>query len=83
MNEMQEMADGQLSDGRRFTVSPVFGRHIRQARRMQNEADIDYLFGLTAQVTLIDGKPITPHDLDDLPGKDVVALQAAVQKKMI
>lgn len=68
-----------LSDGRLATVADFKGKHIRNARRMQLEAGYDFLFALIAQVTTINGAGIVPEDLDEMPGKDVVRLQAAVE----
>lgn len=68
-----------LSDGRLATVADFKGRHIRNARRMQLEAGYDFLFALIAQVTTINGVGIVPEDLDEMAGKDVVRLQAAVE----
>nr|WP_294864346.1 hypothetical protein [uncultured Pseudogulbenkiania sp.] len=71
-----------LTGDRVARVGEPKGLHIRQARRMQQEAGIDYIFALIAQLTTIDGQAIVPHDLDDLPGRDVVKLTETVQGKM-
>lgn len=68
-----------LSNGRSAVVEPFFGRHIRQARKMALEAGYDFTFALIAQVAKIDGAGITPDELDDMPGNDVIKLQEAVQ----
>lgn len=77
-----ELTEIKLSDGRVARVGEPKGLHIRQARRMQQEADIDYIFALIGQLTSIDGAGITPHDLDDMPARDVVKLTEAVQGKL-
>lgn len=68
-----------LKDGRKAKVVPFKGKQIRIARKMQLEAGHDFLFALIAQVTTIDGHGIVPEDLDELDGKDVIKLQAAVE----
>ncbi|QOD81892.1 phage tail assembly protein [Chromobacterium haemolyticum] len=73
------LAEVKLSDGRVARVVPFKGKHIRFARRMQVEAGHDFLFALIAQTTTIDGQGIVPEELDEMDGKDVVKLQAAVE----
>lgn len=73
------LAEVKLSDDRVARVVPFKGKHIRLARRMQAEAGHDFLFALIAQTTTIDGQGIVPEDLDELDGKDVIKLQAAVE----
>lgn len=68
-----------LSGGRYAVITPFKGRHIRQARVMMREAGHDFLFALIAQTVTIDGKSIVPEDLDEMDGKDVIALQSAVE----
>ncbi|ACO74629.1 hypothetical protein LHK_01643 [Laribacter hongkongensis HLHK9] len=71
-----------LSDGRKASIAHIKGIHIRKARKMANEAGIDYQFALLAQIVTIDGHPIADFDLDEMRGTDVITLQLAAEKKM-
>lgn len=65
-----------LSDGRKATVLDFKGHHIRQAQRLMGDDTSLFLFALISLCVEIEGKPVLIEDLDHMPGKDVMKLQA-------
>jgi len=69
-----------LSDGRKAVIRDAKGRDLFEAMRLANEpGEISKL--LLARVTLIDDKPITEDDLEELPLEDALALLDAFTER--
>lgn len=63
-----------LPSGKMAKISGFKGRHIREAQRMADSDVSKMTFAMIALTTTIDGQPIVMEDLDDMDGKDVIAL---------
>jgi hypothetical protein len=67
----------ELSDGRKATiVTEPKGSHQRKAQKMMGDDTSLFLFALISLCIEIDGKPITMEELDEMPMKDTIKLQA-------
>jgi hypothetical protein len=55
---------------------PFKGKHVRQAQRLTDGDMSKAQFAIISVACLVDGKPITIEELDELPGVDVMAMIA-------
>jgi hypothetical protein len=80
MEEIKEPFKGSqeavLPSGKVAVVSDFKGKHIRQATEMADGNAGKMIFALIAITTTIDGKKIVLEDIDEMPGRDVLKLQA-------
>lgn len=63
-----------LPSGRQAEFQPMKGKHIRQAQKVSGNDQDQFIFALIAQLVTIDGEPIVAEDIDEMDGKDVLAL---------
>ena len=65
-----------LSDGRKAEFHPFKGKHTREAQKVSDGDSSKMIFAMIAVCCTIDGHKIVLEDLDDMPGGDVLKLQA-------
>lgn len=75
-NPIQGTQTATLPSGKVAVVSDFKGKHIRQATEQADGNAGKMIFALIAITTTIDGKKIVMEDLDEMPGRDVLKLQA-------
>ncbi len=65
-----------LPSGVTAEFKPFLGKHVREAQRIAagSEDPGAMMFTMIALCVLINGKPVVMEDLDEMPGKDVLAL---------
>lgn len=68
----------QLPSGKTATFEPFKGRHIREAQRVAGGDTEKITFALIAMLAKIDGAAVLAEDLDDMDGRDVLALMGHV-----
>ena len=67
----------ELPSGAKATISEGFkGKHIRKAQAISGGDSNLIIYSLIAQLVEIDGARIVMEDLDEMDGRDVLALMA-------
>jgi hypothetical protein len=64
-----------LPSGSTAVIADFKGKHIRQATEMAGDDSGKIIFAMIAICCTIDGEPVVMEDLDEMAGKDVLALQ--------
>lgn len=64
-----------LPSGKTAVISDFKGKHIRQASEMAGDDASKVTFAMIAICCTIDNEPVVMEDLDEMAGKDVLALQ--------
>ena len=79
--ETEEKKEGiTLSSGKKAVVRDGIGLDSKYATRDAEGKQEDYMPNLMARLTEIDGHPVVPEDLLNLPLKDYTAIQNEVAK---
>jgi hypothetical protein len=73
-SEVQEII---LPSGKKAIIGAFKGKHIREATRIADGDSDKMIFALISITTTIDGNKVLIEDLDEMPGTDVMKLQAA------
>jgi hypothetical protein len=71
---MSESKTITLPSGKTAVIGEFKGMHIREAQRVSGGEQDKFLFALIAATTQIDGKPVVMEEMDEMDGKDVLAL---------
>jgi tryptophanase len=66
----------ELPSGRKASVAPFKGKHIKMAQRIVGEDSENIIYAIIALLTTIDGQPVVMEDMDEMPGQDLLKLMA-------
>lgn len=73
---MKEGKELILSDSRKVLIKEAKGHHAEKAMRIAGSGQQEkYLTALMSFTVTIDGKPIVPEQLSDMPLKDYLKIQ--------
>jgi hypothetical protein len=70
-----------LPSGKVAEIQDFKGKHIREAQRISDGETDKFIFAMISVCGTIDGKPIIMEDLDEMDGKDVLALMGEFNKE--
>lgn len=71
----KQQAEVTLSDGRIALIKAGKGRDAKEALRISGGREDEYMNALMSRTVLIDGKPVVPEELDELPMNDYIKIQ--------
>lgn len=63
-----------LPSGRKATIAPFKGKHVRVAQLMADKDTSRYMYAIISQLVKIDGEGVTMEDMDEMDGVDALAL---------
>lgn len=63
-----------LPSGKKAVIGDFKGKHIREAQRIAGGNTDMITFALISLTTTIDDQPVLAEDLDEMEGRDVMAL---------
>ncbi len=71
----KQQAEVTLSNGRIALIKAGKGRDAKEALRISGGREDEYMNALMSRTVLIDGKPVVPEELDELPMNDYIKIQ--------
>ncbi|MBL7718960.1 MAG: hypothetical protein JNL72_09000 [Flavipsychrobacter sp.] len=71
----KQQAEVTLSDGRIALIKAGKGRDAKEALRISGGREDEYMNALMSRTVSIDGKPVVPEELDELPMNDYIKIQ--------